>query len=47
VTHAEVHRVFAENNQKLRDLIFEVIPELPAERDCPCATALSEARVET
>ena len=33
VTHEEVVRVFTENNEKLRSLLFAVIPELPAERD--------------
>lgn len=46
VTHEEVIRVFDENNAKLRDLLFAVIPALPAERDCPCATALEGARFE-
>ena len=32
VTHEEVVRVFTENNEKLRDLLFAVIPALPAER---------------
>jgi 5'-methylthioadenosine phosphorylase len=46
VTHEEVIRVFNENNAKLRDLLFASIPALPAERDCVCATALSNARFE-
>ena len=46
VTHEEVVRVFTENNERLRDLLFAVIPALPAERDCPCATALQGARLE-
>jgi 5'-methylthioadenosine phosphorylase len=46
VTHEEVVRVFTENNEKLRDLLFAVIPALPDERGCPCATALSGARFE-
>ncbi len=46
VTHEEVVRVFTENNEKLRDLLFAVIPDLPAERSCPCATALEGARFE-
>jgi 5'-methylthioadenosine phosphorylase len=46
VTHEEVVRVFTENNEKLRDLLFAVIPALPVERDCPCATALTGARFE-
>ena len=46
VTHEEVVRVFTENNEKLRSLLFAVIPALPDARDCPCATALSGARLE-
>jgi 5'-methylthioadenosine phosphorylase len=46
VTHEEVVRVFTENNEKLRDLLFAVIPELPRERTCPCATALTGARFD-
>jgi 5'-methylthioadenosine phosphorylase len=46
VTNDEVVRVFTENNEKLRTLLFAVIPELPAERNCPCATALTGARFE-
>jgi 5'-methylthioadenosine phosphorylase len=46
VTHEEVVRVFTENNKHLRDLLFAVIPGLPTERDCPCATALQGARFE-
>jgi 5'-methylthioadenosine phosphorylase len=44
VTHEEVVRVFTDNNAKLRDLLFSVIPALPAERTCECATALTGAR---
>jgi 5'-methylthioadenosine phosphorylase len=46
VTHEEVVRVFTENNEKLRSLLFAVIPELPAERTCACASALDGARFE-
>jgi 5'-methylthioadenosine phosphorylase len=46
VTHDEVLRVFTENNARLRDLLFAVIPALPEKRDCPCATALTGARLE-
>jgi 5'-methylthioadenosine phosphorylase len=46
VSHDEVVRVFTENNEKLRQLLFSVIPALPAERSCECATALSGARFE-
>ncbi len=43
VTADEVHRVFAENNQRLHDLLYALIPAIPAERHCPCSTALSGA----
>jgi len=46
VSHAEVVRVFEENNAKLRDLLFALLPTIPAERSCPCATALAGARFE-
>ena len=46
VTNDEVVRVFGENNAKLRDLLFAVIPKLPSERTCPCATALQGATFE-
>jgi 5'-methylthioadenosine phosphorylase len=46
VTHEEVVRVFTENNERLRSLLFAVIPMLPAERTCECATALEGARLE-
>jgi len=45
VTTDEVVRVFSENLGKLRDLLFAVIRELPAERDCICANALEGARL--
>lgn len=41
VSHAEVLKVFGENIEALRDLLFAAIPALPEERTCPCATALS------
>ena len=46
VTNEEVIRVFAENNARLRDLLFRMIAALPRERDCPCATALEHARMQ-
>src|SRR5919198_729955 len=36
VTMEEVLRVFAQNVDRLRDLIAEVVKALPAERDCLC-----------
>ena len=47
VTHEEVLRVFNANNDKLRTLLFSIVPQIPGERSCPCATALQGARMET
>ncbi len=43
VTNEEVVRVFNENNEKVRELIYTMIPALPETRDCPCATSLEGA----
>ena len=43
VTNEEVVRMFAASNQKVKDLLFAIIPALPAERPCVCATALEGA----
>ncbi len=40
VSQDEVFRVFADNVQRLRELLTLVVPALPAERTCPCARAL-------
>ncbi|MGB9886115.1 MAG: S-methyl-5'-thioadenosine phosphorylase [Moorellales bacterium] len=47
VTHEEVLRVFAENNEKLRRLLLAVIEALPSRRRCSCSRALADARMET
>jgi hypothetical protein len=39
-------RVFTENNAKLKDLLFALLPSIPGDRTCPCATALKGARFE-
>jgi 5'-methylthioadenosine phosphorylase len=46
VSHEMVIKVFQENNARLRDLLFSIVPSLPPERSCPCATALQGARFE-
>ena len=46
VSHAAVVRVFEENNAKLKDLLMAMLPAVPGERSCPCATALTGARFE-
>jgi 5'-methylthioadenosine phosphorylase len=45
VSHEEVLRVFSENNDKLRRLLFSLVPRVPGERSCPCSTALQGARL--
>ena len=44
VTHAEVVKTFGENNEKLRKLLFHVIPKVPTEPDPHAANALQGAR---
>ncbi|MDH4139460.1 MAG: S-methyl-5'-thioadenosine phosphorylase [Coriobacteriia bacterium] len=44
VTNEEVIRVFNENNAKVKQLLYEMIPNLPAQRDCVCARALEGAQ---
>nr|MBA3292072.1 S-methyl-5'-thioadenosine phosphorylase [Actinomycetota bacterium] len=46
VTHEAVIEVFNANNARLRDLLFSLIPKIPTERTCPCASALQGARYE-
>lgn len=43
VSVAEVERVFASNNDRVRRLILAMVPRIPSERDCPCATAMRGA----
>ncbi len=43
VTNDEVVRVFTENNERLKRLLHAMIPALPEERPCVCATALEGA----
>ncbi|MDO9557621.1 MAG: S-methyl-5'-thioadenosine phosphorylase [Coriobacteriia bacterium] len=43
VSNDEVVRVFNENNEKVRALLYAMIPALPVERDCVCAHALEGA----
>ena len=46
VSNDEVIRVFQENLGRLRDLLFTAIERLPEGRECPCGTALANARLE-
>ena len=43
VTNDEVIRVFNENNSRVRELIYTMIPALPTVRDCVCSRALEGA----
>ena len=43
VSVAEVEKVFANNNDRVRRLILALLPRLPASRDCPCPTAMGGA----
>jgi len=44
VTHQEVLRVFNSNLERLRQLLWELIPALPSERGCACGRAVEDAR---
>ncbi len=44
VTHAKVVEVFQANNERLRDLLFDVVPKLPLSADRPALHALEGAR---
>ncbi len=44
VAHEEVIRVFNENNEKLKKLLYEMIPAIPQIATCPCQRALQGAR---
>jgi 5'-methylthioadenosine phosphorylase len=45
VSHAEVVRVFAQNNERLRALLLAAIPRIGPQPQDACATALAAARV--
>lgn len=44
VSHEEVIKVFTANNDKLRGMLFSMVPQITEERSCPCSTALQGAR---
>ena len=46
VSHAAVVEVFQANNDKLKDLLFEIIPALPLSKDRPALSALTGARFD-
>lgn len=44
VTHEEVIRVFNENNEKLRKLLFRLVSAIPVERGCTCGESVRLGR---
>lgn len=40
VSHEEVLKVFGDNVGRLREVLFDTVAQLPARRECACATAL-------
>jgi 5'-methylthioadenosine phosphorylase len=46
VSHEAVVEVFNANLERLRRLLFALIPKIPSRRDCICSTALQGARLE-
>ena len=44
VTHAEVMKIFASNNERVKNAIFKIIEATPAQRTCTCGSALAGAR---
>lgn len=45
VTNDEVLRMFSENIGHLKDIIFHMVPKLPAVRECACKDALGGAEM--
>lgn len=45
VTVDEVIKVFSDNVSRLRALLLDIVPSIPAGRSCPCATALRGATI--
>lgn len=43
VTIGEIIRVFKENNERVKNLLFRAISRIPEERDCICSHALKDA----
>ncbi|HEU5003159.1 MAG TPA: S-methyl-5'-thioadenosine phosphorylase [Actinomycetota bacterium] len=45
VTTAEVVAILRQNNDRLRGLLAELIPRIPATRGCACGSALADAQL--
>lgn len=46
LTHEEVSKIMSENIERVKELIFTAIPNIPEERNCGCKDALKGAKVE-
>lgn len=46
LTHEEVVEIMEENTDRIKDLIFSAIPQIPEERTCPCKNALTGSKVK-
>ena len=44
VSHAEVMKIFASNNERVKKAIFNLIATIPEHRTCTCGSALAGAR---
>jgi 5'-methylthioadenosine phosphorylase len=47
VSHDQVIRVFTENNERLRELLFAVVPKIGPQPADVCSTALLHARMDS
>ena len=46
VSHSEVIKVFTENNEKLKRLLYSMISRIPTERKhCSCEGSIEHARI--
>ncbi|MCL2324458.1 MAG: S-methyl-5'-thioadenosine phosphorylase [Actinomycetia bacterium] len=45
VTNTDVLKVFADNIDKLKQLIYDMVPTIPAQRQCLCKDALTQAAI--
>ncbi len=46
VSAGDIIKILQQNNDKVRKLLFEMIPKIPVERDCICSNALAGAKLE-
>jgi 5'-methylthioadenosine phosphorylase len=44
VTHEDVLKVFASNNERVKAGIFKIVEAMPTDRTCGCGSALAGAR---